>query len=215
MSLPPQADPSLPLTIVDDPRLQFAEPNYIVTTAALPNDPSFDQLWGLHNLGQDGGTLDADIDAPEAWDLATGSTSVVAGVIDTGVDYTHPDLYRNVWLNQDEIPSDWRPPLDADSDQLITFGDLNNPANAGLVSDINGTGYINGGDLLPTTIGPTASTPTATPTPTTSSDGTLSTTTTTPSTTTSTARTLRARSVRPPTTVPASWALTGTCGSWG
>src|SRR5262249_48878129 len=65
---------------------------------------SFSSLWGLHNTGQTGGTPDADIDAPEAWDVTTGSSSVVVAVIDTGVDYTHPDLAANIWTNAGEVP---------------------------------------------------------------------------------------------------------------
>jgi subtilisin family serine protease len=87
----------------------YAEPNYIVRKAQhvqlTPNDPNFTQLWGLHNTGQTGGTPDADIDAPEAWDITTGSSSVVVFVIDTGVDYNHPDLNANLWRNPGEIPS--------------------------------------------------------------------------------------------------------------
>jgi subtilisin family serine protease len=87
----------------------YAEPNYIVRKAQhvqlTPNDPNFTQLWGLHNTGQTGGTPDADIDAPEAWDITTGSSSVVVFVVDTGVDYNHPDLNANLWRNPGEIPS--------------------------------------------------------------------------------------------------------------
>jgi hypothetical protein len=87
----------------------YAEPNYIVRKAQhvqlTPNDPNFTQLWGLHNTGQTGGTPDADIDAPEAWDITTGSPSVVVFVVDTGVDYNHPDLNANLWRNPGEIPS--------------------------------------------------------------------------------------------------------------
>jgi subtilisin family serine protease len=86
----------------------YAEPNYIVRKAQhvqlTPNDPNFTQLWGLHNTGQTGGTPDADIDAPEAWDITTGSSSVVVFVIDTGVDYNHPDLNANLWTNPGETP---------------------------------------------------------------------------------------------------------------
>ncbi|WP_197705457.1 S8 family serine peptidase, partial [Dolichospermum compactum] len=85
---------------------EYIEPDYIVTKAATPNDPSFGQLWGLHNTGQSGGTPDADIDAPEAWDIQTGNPNLVIGVIDTGVDYNHPDLVGNIWTNPGEIAGD-------------------------------------------------------------------------------------------------------------
>jgi subtilisin family serine protease len=87
-----------------DPDVVYAEPNYVVTVDNIPNDPSFSLLWGMHNTGQTGGTPDADIDAVEAWDLCTGSPEVVVAVVDTGVDYTHPDLAANIWVNTDEIP---------------------------------------------------------------------------------------------------------------
>jgi hypothetical protein len=56
----------------NDPRVEYAEPNYLVSAATMPNDPDFSKLWGLHNTGQTGGKSDADIDAPEAWDIAQG-----------------------------------------------------------------------------------------------------------------------------------------------
>ena len=81
--------------------VEFAEPNYIQHSAVIPNDPQFGQLWGLHNTGQvvggQTGIVDADIDAPEAWDVSTGSSNIVVGVIDTGVDFNHPDLVQNIW----------------------------------------------------------------------------------------------------------------------
>ncbi|MEJ2720734.1 MAG: S8 family serine peptidase, partial [bacterium] len=87
-----------------DPRIEYIEPNYVVYAADLfPDDPSFFQLWGLHNTGQTGGTPDADIDAPEAWQIQTGN-DVLIGVIDTGVDWTHEDLAANIWTNPGEIP---------------------------------------------------------------------------------------------------------------
>ncbi|MEB3887148.1 hypothetical protein LKE08_27320, partial [Lyngbya sp. CCY1209] len=56
------------------PAIEYIEPNYIVNiNSTIPNDPEFSQLWGLHNTGQTGGTPDADIDAPEAWDVQTGN----------------------------------------------------------------------------------------------------------------------------------------------
>lgn len=85
--------------------VQYAEPDYILKIIErIPNDPDFDKLWGMHNTGQDGGTVDADIDAPEAWEINTGSDEVVVCVIDTGVNYDHEDLSPNMWVNNGEIP---------------------------------------------------------------------------------------------------------------
>jgi len=81
----------------------YAGPNYKVELAGVPNDPMFGQLWGMNNTGQTGGTSDADIDGPEAWDIATGGDNeVVVAVTDTGVDYDHPDLAANMWINTAE-----------------------------------------------------------------------------------------------------------------
>ncbi len=80
------------------PGFQHAEPDFVISVDVTPNDPEYDRLWGLHQ------SSDADIDAPEAWDLSTGSDSVVVGVIDTGVDYNHPDLAANTWTNPVECP---------------------------------------------------------------------------------------------------------------
>lgn len=105
----------------------FVEPNFAVwaqdliqtqeTVAAAPpgaapqsippTDDRYVNQYGLHNTGQTSGVIDADIDAPEAWALAGGGgEDVVVGVIDTGVDYTHPDLAASMWVNAGEIPGD-------------------------------------------------------------------------------------------------------------
>ncbi len=82
----------------------YAEPNYkIKLLSTFPNDPNFAQLWGMHNEGQTGGTEGADIEAPEAWDIATDANSIIVAVLDTGVDYTHPDLADNIWVNEAEL----------------------------------------------------------------------------------------------------------------
>lgn len=81
------------------PGVLYAQPNYIKRATKMPNDPLFSHLWGMHNPA-----TDADIDAPEAWDVTTGSSNVVIAVLDTGVDYEHPDLAANMWTNPDETP---------------------------------------------------------------------------------------------------------------
>jgi len=80
-----------------DPNVLYAEPNYVVHALTLPNDPLFPQQWGLSNTGQDEGTVGADIHAPQAWNTSTGSANVVVAVIDSGIDYTHPDLAPNMF----------------------------------------------------------------------------------------------------------------------
>lgn len=76
----------------------------VAVPSTVPNDPLFDQDWGLENTGQFGGTPDADIDATAAWDVSTGSTDVVVAVVDAGTDLSHPDLAANAWVNTAEIP---------------------------------------------------------------------------------------------------------------
>lgn len=87
---------SAPDRLRRDPAVRYAEPNHRRRASAVPNDPRFYELWGLHNIGQSSGTEDADVDAPEAWNAATGSSSVVVAVVDTGVDTTHEDLSANI-----------------------------------------------------------------------------------------------------------------------
>lgn len=87
-----------------DPRVVYAEPNYYRYLNLTPNDPQYSQMWGLNNSGQTGGVLDADIDAPEAWNIQTGSPSIVVVDIDSGMDLIHEDLAVNLWTNPGEIP---------------------------------------------------------------------------------------------------------------
>jgi len=74
--------------LMRNPHVLYAEPNYIVTIDKTPNDPSYGSLWGLPKIS-----------APSAWDMTTGTGAVVVGVVDTGVDYNHPDLAANTWSN--------------------------------------------------------------------------------------------------------------------
>ena len=112
--------------------------NVLFSGAAIPNDSDFGSLIGLHNVGQFNAAPDADIDAVEAWNETTGSSSTVVAVIDSGIDVSHPDLYLNIWINQGELPKGLGQKLrDVDDDQLITLYDLNDSSNASLVRDYN------------------------------------------------------------------------------
>jgi subtilisin family serine protease/subtilase family serine protease len=98
------------------PNVEYVEPNVIVHITQTPNDTSYSSLYGLHNTGQTSGTTDADIDAPEAWDTQTGSSSVIVASIDTGVDYIHEDLAANMWINSGETADNG---IDDDSNGYI------------------------------------------------------------------------------------------------
>lgn len=73
----------------NNPELESCSPNYIVKTSTIPNDPLFTETWGLAN-------------APKAWGISTGDEQIVVAVVDTGIDYTHPDLEANMWRNPAE-----------------------------------------------------------------------------------------------------------------
>jgi len=114
-----------------DPNVLYAQPNYIYyPTATTVNDPDFGKLWGLDNIGQtingSVGVTDKDIDAPEAWDITMGSSTVVVAVIDEGVDINHPDIAGNIWINSDEIAANG---IDDDGN--------------GKIDDVNGWDFYN------------------------------------------------------------------------
>src|SRR5215510_3169723 len=83
------------------PDVAYAEPNFIVRIISEPNDPRYSELWALKNIGQViggvPGVSGADIHAVPAWNISLGSPDNVVGVIDTGIDYGHPDLTANMW----------------------------------------------------------------------------------------------------------------------
>ena len=106
-----QTTMALIAALLRDPSIESAEPNYLRWVSAIsPNDTFFNLLWGLQNTGQSvngtTGTAGDDIKFRNAWSLARTSTGeVVVAVLDTGVDYTHPDLAANMWNNPGEIPN--------------------------------------------------------------------------------------------------------------
>jgi len=132
--------------------IEYAEPNYIwridepvdqgiindqlfgdeLNLGYLPSDPQFNILWGLHNTGKNDptgmvGVAGADINALKAWDLTTGSRAVRIAIIDTGIDYNHPDLKNNMWENTAE--KNGKPGVDDDQN--------------GFVDDIHGYDFAN------------------------------------------------------------------------
>ena len=131
----------------------FVDENATVMADAISNDPGIinGNLWGMYgDQGAAGNTNIFGSQATEAWAAGhIGTRATVVGIIDTGIDYTHPDLYLNVWINQKEIKSTLRPSLvDTDGDRVISFWDLNNAANSAFVTDKNANGYIDAADLL-------------------------------------------------------------------
>ncbi|GBD97173.1 MAG TPA: hypothetical protein ENG83_02205 [Nitrospirae bacterium] len=104
LKLPSSLSVERALTVYrNSPLVKYAEPNYLRYPDIIPNDPSYPEMWGLDNTGQTGGTADADIDAPEAWDITTGGPDVVVAVIDSGMDLNHEDLAANLYTNPGEI----------------------------------------------------------------------------------------------------------------
>jgi len=140
-----------------------AEPDYELTVSSVPNDPLLSQQWSLRNFGQNGGKPGADIHAEQAWSVTTGSPKIVVAVLDTGIDYNNPDLADNIWINQADIPTYWytktnqwsgynkivyKSEIKTATPGVITFRDLNNPVNAGLVWKSDGHSLVDAGDLL-------------------------------------------------------------------
>jgi subtilisin family serine protease len=109
-----------------DPRVEYAEPNYLLYPARTPDDLYFSQQWGLQNMGFVGqGKPGSDIGATRAWEFTTGSDDLVVAVIDTGVDLSHEDLAPNAWVNRGE-----RAGNGVDDD------------NNGFIDDVNGWNFV-------------------------------------------------------------------------
>lgn len=108
-------------TLIDPNLAEYIEPNYILKADGTPNDPDFSKLWGLKKIGLD-----------TAWDRITSSSEIVIAIIDSGIDYTHPDLVANMWKNPGEIPGNG---IDDDGN--------------GYIDDVYGFDFANGdGDPL-------------------------------------------------------------------
>ena len=152
---------------MSDPNVAHAAPNYIRKPSSVPNDVSFVQQWGLNNTGDyAGGTADSDIDAPEAWNISPGSIEIsrraIVAVIDSGIDYNHPDLVGNIWTGEanctNEIDDDENGYVD-DCRGWDFFGNNNQPMDdqghgthvAGIIGAVgnNNAGNIRGDVVYP------------------------------------------------------------------
>jgi subtilisin family serine protease len=121
LDLAPGADTAALIAALSaDPSVEYAEPDYIARPAAIPNDPLFPQQWGLTK-----------IQAPAAWDVVTGTQTVVIAIVDSGIDLTHPDLAGRLWVNPGEVP-----------------GNSQDDDNNGYVDDINGWNFVHGTNNL-------------------------------------------------------------------
>ena len=103
------SDHEMLLAVKMDKNVREAQFNHYVKLRSVPNDPQYNQQWQYDNNGSNGGTPDADIDAPEAWDITTGGITadgdtIVVAIVDDGVNLNHPDLQGNLWKNYAEIP---------------------------------------------------------------------------------------------------------------
>ncbi len=106
--------------------VESAEPDGVGFGSGTPNDPFFAEQWGLQNTGLAGGTVDADVDAPEFWDIVGNTPGVVIAVLDSGLNFTHPDLLGIEWINPNEVVGDG---LDNDA--------------SGKVDDVRGWDFVN------------------------------------------------------------------------
>jgi subtilisin family serine protease len=129
-----------------NPFVEYAEPNFIGHAHAIPNDPMFTTQWGLRNDGTNPpnhpGTADADIDAPEAWDIETGDSSVIVAMLDTGIDWDHPDLSARIWNNADETVNGVDDDGNGYIDDIRGWDFANNDNNP---MDDHGHGTVNAG----------------------------------------------------------------------
>ena len=114
-----------------DPNVEYAQENYLLSTSTLPTDTRFAEQWGLDNSGQtvggQTGTTGIDINAEDAWGVTQGASSVLVGVLDTGIDTSHSDLQGSIYVNANEIAGNG---IDDDGN--------------GYIDDVSGWDFVNG-----------------------------------------------------------------------
>lgn len=131
-------------------RFEYVEPDWMVYSQQAPTDAALTdgRLWGLRNSGQNGGTAGIDVNADNAWAQTLGDDSIIVGVIDTGVRYTHQDLAANMWVNPGEIPGN---NIDDDNNGYVDdVHGINAITNSGDPMDDNGHGTHVAGTIAAT-----------------------------------------------------------------
>jgi thermitase len=126
------------------PEVEYAEPNYEISLDQESSynghlrvsDPRFEEQWALANDGRHGGRKGADISAMQAWATTKGSDQIVVAVLDSGVEYTHPDLVNNIWTR----PASMKPYQDRDLGTIDDVHGYNVVTNDGDPADENGHG---------------------------------------------------------------------------
>jgi RHS repeat-associated protein len=136
LELPASRDvDSAALQMLADPRVELAEPNFLISKAELlPNDTHFNEQWALRNTGQDGGHFGSDVNTGSAWSTTTGSKATVIAVIDSGIDFTHPDLATNQWTNPRPSANDLHGWDYVTNDAEIQDGQGHGTAVAGIIA---------------------------------------------------------------------------------
>ncbi|MCG2716356.1 MAG: hypothetical protein L6422_08775, partial [Candidatus Marinimicrobia bacterium] len=120
--------------------VEWAEPVYIIPQNIVPNDPIYAQQTHLPQMQM-----------AEAWDVAKGDSTVPIAIIDTGIDFTHPDLENQIWINPGEFPEEKFPGLDSNNNGIIELIELKNWGYSDSLyklQDFNDDGDTNFLDLL-------------------------------------------------------------------
>jgi len=129
-----------------DSNVLHAQPNYRYYATAIPNDPSYNQIWALNNTGQainkpsypinNPGIAGNDMDAEQAWDHITDCSNVVVAVLDAGINYTHEDLVGNMWNGNANHGFDF-----IDNDPMPTDGEIHGTHVAGTIGASSNNGF--------------------------------------------------------------------------
>jgi subtilisin family serine protease len=112
------------------PNVEYAEPDFIARATGYADEPRFGELWGLNNTGQNGGTPNVDINGLEASAVTQGDPNLVVAVLDSGADFSHPDLAGHQWVNPGESGGG------KETNGIDDDGD-------GFVDDVNGADFVN------------------------------------------------------------------------